>query len=1169
MPDSLRFHIFIVGFGKLFSAHRSASSTKGPLFFSYLLGWLRAMQFGSRIAFALSMKKIYFAPTPAWIRVAQGIVIVALLVSGAVTPRLIQAQTTISGDIAGAVSDQSGAAVPGATVTITDSETGAAQVVTTDSRGEFRANLLKPGNYSVSVSAPSFQTTETKAFVAVGQTSAVNVSLAVAKGSETVEVTGQQVSLLQPENSDISTTITMAQVQNLPNPGGDITYYINLTQGVVMNTQGGYGNSSAFGLPATSNNFTVNGAQDNDPFLNLNNSGPSNLLLGSNDIDQVNIVANAYSAQYGGLGGVQENILTRSGSNQFHGNVNYFWTNSDMNANNWFNDFTQTKQPYSNANQWGASVGGPIIKDKAFFFANYEGLRFVTSPVSFVSVPNASYESAVLANLNTLTLPDGTPNPGYNPAEIPFYQHTFNLYNAAPGAATAQSLNSYSNFFFGTPKNNLAENLVTGRLDYKLGTNDNAFAHFKWDHGVQPTHVDPINPIFNAQSDQPDYEGQLEETHSFSPNLVNQFLFSTAWYSAYFLSVNQAQSTATFPYQLQFIDGSFTNMGGANVDWPEGRDVTQYQFNDDVSWNRGKHNISFGFIFKRDDVTDKDVGILTTPLGAEFGPSASGPLGGSDFFGNGLLLEGIQNFPVRASAPIALYNLGFYGQDQWKALPNLQLTAGLRLERNSNPICTVNCLASFNNSYSNVTANLDTPYNSVINSGLRKTFPSYQGIAVNPRVGFTFSPPDRSTTVIRAGFGMFTDIFPATIADSMLDNAPFNPQFAVIGYLADPAQPAGFANALSGVNQSFQAAFPTGGSFNSIFATNPNFSPLNFFNPNKKIYYPTYEEWSLQWQQQVGKATSFSIGYVGNHGYHEPVQNNGVNCCAVPFGGAPSSPALPAFGEITEIQNAAGSNYNGLIATVKEQSKYVTLLFNYSYSHALDEISNGGILPFNLSNTTAPINPFNLAQNYGGADYDNRNNFNGNYIITLPYFGGPRLLTDGWQFTGTIFWHSGFPFSVTDGTVTGNLEPYYGGTMLADVSDLSVPHHCSGGKSSVVNGCFGANSTTGAPSPFFSDPTGFGGQTRNSFYGPHYFNTDFAVVKNFKIPLSESTNFQIGMQGYNILNHPNFANPVNNFSDPSFGYIQSTVSVPTSVFGSFLGGDASPRILQLKAKFTF
>jgi hypothetical protein len=162
------------------------------------------------------------------------------------------------------------------------------------------------------------------------------------------------VPLLETENSDLSTTFTMGQVQNLPNPGGDITYPIQTIQGVVTNSQGGYGNSSAFGLPASSNNFTVNGAGDNDPFSNLNNSGPSNLLLGLNDVGEVSVVANAYSA-HGTLGGIQENIASRSGSNSFHGNAIYYCTNSDMNANDWFNDHSGAPQPFSNASQWGAS----------------------------------------------------------------------------------------------------------------------------------------------------------------------------------------------------------------------------------------------------------------------------------------------------------------------------------------------------------------------------------------------------------------------------------------------------------------------------------------------------------------------------------------------------------------------------------------------------------------------------------------------------------------------------------------------------------------------------------------------------------------------------------------------------------------------------------------------
>lgn len=1094
---------------------------------------------------------------------ALGLAVLCIL---AFTP-VLRAQTTISGDIVGTVTDSTGAAVPNATVTVTNTGTGATKTLTTGAAGDYRAALLQPGDYTVTAAASGFQSAQKSTSVAVGQTSTVDITMQVASGITTVQVQGSTIPLLQPDNADLGTTISMEQVQNLPNPGGDVTYYINLTQGVVMNTQGGYGNSSAFGLPATSNNFTVNGAQDNDPFLNLNNSGPSNLLLGANDIDQVNIVANGYSAQYGGLGGVQENIITRSGTNHFHGNLNYYWTNSDLNANNWFNDNTGAPQPFANANQWGASIGGPIVRDKAFFFVNYEGLRFVTSPADFVIVPSPAYETAVLGNLTATG----------NAAQIPFYTKIFNLYNNAPGAATAKPYASsydagtgiyYANAYEGNPKNHLTETLLTARYDQKFGANDSLFIHFKRDHGLQPTYVDPINPAFNADSDQPDYEGQLEETHTFSPNVINQFLLSGMWYSALFVNTNPALAASTFPYTLDFADGSFTSLGGLDFVWPQGRNVTQYQVNDDVSWTKGKHTMSFGVIFKRNDVTDADLGFFTTPLGVEFGPAANGVLAPpvdaagnlGDLFSNGYMLEGIQNFPQRLSEPIAVYGLGFYAQDQWKVTPNFQLNYGIRVEHNSNPVCVTNCFGRFATSYNEVTANLDTAYNSVIQTNLHTALPDLQKFALEPRVGFTFSPPNHPHTLFRGGFGFFSDSFPATTADSLLTNPPLDSQFAAIFGLTDPSQPGSFSSVLSSTSAAFQAGFSSGGSYNSISATDPNFTQPNIFNADKKIHYPTYEEWSLQLEQQMGRNTSIRIGYVGNHGYHEPVVNNGVNTYG--FGGAPANPTLPAFATVTEVQSAASSNYNGLIATFTHRSKWVTGTVNYAWSHALDEISNGGFLPFG-GNGYNPIDPFNLAlQNYGNADYDLRHSVNGNYLIRIPGPNHAKLLTNGWMLGGTVFWHTGFPFSITDSNVTGALEPNYGGTALAAIIDPSVPHHC--GKD-ITASCFGSSPL----GTYFADPTSFGGQRRNQFFGPGFFNTDFNLMKDFKIPGLEAGKLEIGAEGYNVLNHPNFANPVFNADDPAVGQVQSTVSVPTSVFGSFLGGDASPRILQLKGTFTF
>ena len=658
-------------------------------------------------------------------------------------PRTLEAQSLVSGDIAGTITDSTGAAIPGAKVTARNTGTGQVKEVTTSGTGNYRISLLQPGAYTVTATADGFQSTQGSLNLSIGQIASLNLKLAVANNSTTVQVSGAEIPLLQPDTSDMSTTISQQEVQNLPNPGGDITYPVNVTQGVVMNTQGGFGNSEAFGLPATSNNFTLNGAEENDPFLNLNNSGPSNLLLGANDVDEINVVANAYGAQYGSLGGIQENILTRSGTNEFHGNVTYYWTNSDLNANQWFNDLTATPEAYANANQGGAAIGGPIIKNKMFFFANYETLRFVTSVPTQVVIPNAAYQSALIANLNATD----------QSAQAPFYNQLFALYNNAPGASAATPYNgtAYANSFEGNPKNNLTEQLVTARVDEKFGPKDSLFAHFKWDYGVQPAFVDPINSAFNAESAQPTWEGQLDETHIFSPNLVNEFNFSTMWYATPFVNTNPAAAAALIPYTLVFLDGSFSTLGGELNAFPQGRNLTQYQFNDDVSWTRGNQTFKFGVTYKRDDTTDLDPGINSQfPLASEFGPESSAnpdpttlPLDPGDLFGSGNLLNAEQVFPQHLSAPIAQYNFGVYAQDQWKITPNFQVTAGIRLEHNSNPVCQTNCFARFASGYKNVTADETTPYNSVIASGLHQTFNGLQSIAVDPRLGFTFTPANQ------------------------------------------------------------------------------------------------------------------------------------------------------------------------------------------------------------------------------------------------------------------------------------------------------------------------------------------------------------------------------------------------------------------------------------------
>src|SRR5581483_8786309 len=342
----------------------------------------------------------------------------------------------------------------------------------------------------------------------------------------------------QTDNGNVSTTISPQIVAEMPNPGNDLTYYVQTAPGATMNTQGGYGNTATYGISATSNLFTVDGMNENDPFLNLNNSGATNLLLGANDVQTATVVNNGYSGEYGTLAGANVNYVTKSVTNKFHGNAEYFWNGRVLNANDWFLNNDGAPRSFDNANQWAAAIGGPIVKDKTFFFLDTEGLRLLIPTSQAVFIPSPEFQTATLANLTA----------NGNAAEIPFYNQIFSLYNNAPGASRASAVTGggctggvtlaggapCANQFQSNINNLTTEWLMTARVDQNFGTRDRAFIHFRTDHGLQATITDPLNPALNAQSVQPQYEGQFQETHQVGANGVNQFILAGSWYSAVF-----------------------------------------------------------------------------------------------------------------------------------------------------------------------------------------------------------------------------------------------------------------------------------------------------------------------------------------------------------------------------------------------------------------------------------------------------------------------------------------------------------------------------------------------------------------------------------------------------------------------------------------------------------
>ena len=1130
-----------------------------------------------------------------------GLMVIALLV-----PSVMLAQSTTNGAISGTVTDSSGAVLPSLKVDLKSVEKGFTQETTTNSQGFFQFPLLEPGTYSLTIAAPSFKTLSETITVSVGQNAIVNAKLEVGAAGTTVEVSGE-TTLLQTESAEISTTFNAREISEVPNPGNDLSFVAQTAAGSVMNTGSGYGNFSSFGVSATSNLFTLNGMYDNDPFLNLNNSGATNLLLGNNEVQEATVVTNGYSGQYGGFAGANVNYITKSGSNNWHGNANYWWDGRATNANNFFNHaneqdgYVSAPRPFVNANQYAASFGGPILKNKIFFFWNYEGLRVILPTSSPVQVPDATFQSAILDNLAATGLSQSTG----------FYQQMFGLYNAAPGISRkvpgvpsaadtsgcqgstfvdaggllpagttfGAGANPCVDSYRGTVPNFTHEYLTSGRFDFNVTNNDKVFVRLQEDKGVQATFTDQINPLFDAVSTQPEYQAQASWNRAFGAKSANNLVLSAQYYSAIFTTANLAATLAAFPTSAVFIDGSMTNLGGIDFAWPQGRNVTGYQIVDDYSYNlNSQHTLKLGVYFHRNLVSDHD-----------YGSNSSGvPLETLGLYYAGASIMDAQSFASSLEQNIKLYELGWYLQDEWKVKSNLKLTMALRADHNSIPNCQAKCFARLSGPFDSINHDVNTPYNQVIQTGISQAMPSFTTIAWQPRFGLSWAPSFMKNTVFRGGVGLFMDTFPGQIADNLSENTPLENSFG--GYVGNfaPQQVANGGNIFSTAaasNAALLTGFAAGETLAQLqTATGGLFAPPNFATVGG-IKAPRYWEWNFEVQHSLGNNTSISLNYVGNHGYHETGLFNNQNAycptsvCPNGFINLPNAQPDQRFTTVTQVETTAVSNYNGLSVSAQHRFGHgLQTQVNYTWSHALDEISNGGFNGFIGSfgggavtgSLLNPINDNNVRQfNYGNADYDTRHYLSLNYVYELPK--GPTALLKGWQLSGTLFARSGLPYTVVNSAVSSTLSVYgYGSAAYANYAGPAHTPACHGPSNSSSAPCLSSSLfpdfASGGASQLLSSTEN---QTRNQFYGPHYFDTDMTLMKYTTIPHWEGAKLGIGAQFFNLFNHPNFEPPVNDVANGQFGSVLYTVNTPTSILGSFLGGDASPRLVQLTMKFNF
>lgn len=786
----------------------------------------------------------------------------------------LYAQSGASSALAGMVTDASGAAIWNAVVTATDVDTKATRSGQTDGTGHFLFSQINPGTYQVTVTAKGFATAISEpTSVGVGRTVSLNFPLRVQSTSQTVEVTGQQ-ELLSLDNPNVTTTIEAKTIKSLPNPGQDLTYLAQFAQGALMNTAGssndakaagGYGNVEFNGLPATSNGYILDGYDTNDPWLGLNIGLSTNLVIGLDAVQEATVNTNSFSVDQGRYAVAQVNYFTKSGTNAFHGDAYEIWNGSLLNAEDYFLHANDTpgniaKKPRSTVNEFGVSMGGPIRRNKLFFFGHYEGIRIALPLVSQITLPTPAYQQYVLGQLATggVDPVTGTALPA-EPAEIPFYQKMFSLLPAAGGSPVpivgcplGTNGDDCASQRQASLNNSDSENLIVVKIDHTINAKDSVWYRFQQDTGLQAAYTDPINSIFNSYSPQPQRTLVAGYTHLFSPTLVNQFNPGASWYSSIFEPNNYSEVQQRFPIVLASGSDSvpFSTIGGNDNTYPQGRKVTQWQINDNLTWTRGKHTWRLGINTRRLDVSNYDLGEGTVPT-VTFNDLAQ--------FTYGAAYTASQSFPVSLKERASAGNLEYYAMDTYKPVSKATVTYGMRVTWNTNVTSAKDLFSRTAGSFLDASHETNQPLNQVVLGNVHNLFPATPLFIYQPRVSFAYRLLHRM--VVHGGFGVFNDIIPAQIADLAAMNAPNDSTFVggiggqVGGVGIAPGVPGSAIDAAVSANSSFQTTFRSGGApcvgIQPGAATCPLAVGLNTF-PSGTLKTPYYYQYNAGIEQQIG-----------------------------------------------------------------------------------------------------------------------------------------------------------------------------------------------------------------------------------------------------------------------------------------------------------------------------
>ena len=1015
---------------------------------------------------------------------------------------------TFRGAIAGSVVDTSGAAVPDAQVKIVHKGTALTRIQNTPSVGEFSFPELPTGIYTTTVTKEGFQPFKQDIEVAVGKISSLPVTLSVAAQSQTVEVQAAAATL-ETSEAALNAVVSTRPVQELPLNGRDFRQLLQLTPGFNAGT-------SMNGSRNTQNNYQLDGVDNNDLWGNevsVNQTqvgGTPAVLLPVDAIDQFNQQAGG-NADFGRDAGSMVNVVIKSGTNELHGSAYYFNRNEALASHNPFAPPNQAKPKLRNENL-GFSLGGPILKNKTFFFLTYEKQRLTAGQSLQATVPS----SAWIAQATTVLTKYGVQ---VNPVMI-------TVFNALWPSSIQDAPAALPNFFSpakATWRNN--DGII--KFDHAFNDRHSFFAHvFVGDGEDTAFGTGTVGGTAGNVSTGSVYPNFFQTVPArqwsvagvwnavFTPRLVNQLLLGVNYLFASFSDVNSSYNMPSLGFNTGVTNPAdfgapkiditgFTN-GGVGPTAPIGRIDTTGHLTDSLSYQMGSHALKFGGEIRKQrlDAFYKQGSRGQFTFDGTAGPWASDnsfstPQKALADFLAGLI--GPAHASIATGDPQRVYNVNSFAAwaaDNWQVTPKLNLNLGLRYTYNS-PVSEVGDKG--------ISTFLPTAPGglALVGQGISSLYPPDK-TRVDPRIGLAYAPKRGGKTVIRAGWGIYSDIINASLfVDNMAGSDTGR------GIARNPIGGAPVYSVTAGPLV-VQKGVP-------IFGTTAA-PPFGVYGVNQNLRAPYVQNFNVNVQQQLTRFTLLQIGYVGSQARKLPVTTNINQPLPDPTGllsqqqRRPYNTQFPQIAGITELATAGNSQYNSMQVSLRNTSwRGLTGQLSYTLSHARDNMSS--------ARNNHPQDNYNLKGDYGNSDFDTRHNVSGFLLYDVPNFAKsvPRL-GKGWQVNVLILHNSGFPFTAVAGQNISNSFSFNDRANLVGdpFSGIVQPSNVAG---NYANGYRWFN-----PAAFALPAKGsFGNTHRNQFYGPHFNTTDFSIFKN--TPITERISAQLRVEFFNLFNQLNLGNP--------------------------------------------